>query len=444
MLVPFKCPSCGGPLEYDGGDITVRCEFCSNSVIVPEELRGSFGRPGVALPFLEQIANLKEIGRLIRDGSKIAAIKLYQKTFGVGSQDAKEAVDKLSGGNPVEVTSTFGATYQQPQIKLPQSGRPIRLKGCSPFVLVLVILVPVLCAGSGIAFLVFSGFRELITRTVTTDKKTGSGDEKTTSGFARVVMKFGSEGIGAGQFKDVRTVAIDGEGHIYAADYTGGRVQVFDSSGKFLTQWMVDPKSALLKLAADRKGIVYVVQRGDISRHDGMTGELLGKVQSDGKSFDDVIVTLDGSLIAVQNNEDLVRIDAAGRVVSIIKKSVSNQSGDSELDAKVAADGQGNLFAMGRFNDTVFKFAPDGRFITRIGGEGDEAGLFRALYAIAVDGQGRMFVSDIKGIQVFTTNGRYVDVIKIERNVAFGMVFNDKNELFVASRTQIIKYALNK
>lgn len=413
-------------------------------VIVPEELRERFEEKRGAVPFLEQIANLREIGRLIRDGNKIAAIKLYRETFGVGLQEAKSTVEKLSTGNPVEVSSTFGVNNQQPQIKIPQSGHSIRLKGCSPFVLALLILVPLLCAGSGVAFLVFSGFRELVTRTVRRDKKTSPREDQSSSGFARVVLTFGSEGIGAGQFKDARTVAVDGAGHIFAADYIGGRVQVFDSNGKFLTQWMVDSKMPLLKLAADRKGIVYIVQKGDISRYDGMTGQALGKVQTAGKSFDDVIVTLDNGLIAVENNEDLVRIDTSGRVVSTIKKSVSEQSGDSELDAKVAVDGLGNTYAMGRFNNAVFKFAPDGKFITRIGGEGEEPGLFRALNAIAVDGKGRIFVSDTKGIQVFDTNGRYLDVFKIERNVAFGMVFSDNNELFVAARTQIIKFALNK
>lgn len=40
MSATFKCPSCGGPLDYDdSAALTVRCPFCSNSVIVPEELR---------------------------------------------------------------------------------------------------------------------------------------------------------------------------------------------------------------------------------------------------------------------------------------------------------------------------------------------------------------------------------------------------------------------
>ena len=40
MTQTFKCPNCGGPLEYEEtGELTVRCPFCSNTVIVPEELR---------------------------------------------------------------------------------------------------------------------------------------------------------------------------------------------------------------------------------------------------------------------------------------------------------------------------------------------------------------------------------------------------------------------
>src|SRR5215210_4128188 len=40
MIHSFDCPSCGGPLEYNGGnDVTVRCHFCGNSVFVPQHLR---------------------------------------------------------------------------------------------------------------------------------------------------------------------------------------------------------------------------------------------------------------------------------------------------------------------------------------------------------------------------------------------------------------------
>ena len=40
MAELFQCPTCSGRLQYDGGDhATVRCEYCGNTVIVPDSLR---------------------------------------------------------------------------------------------------------------------------------------------------------------------------------------------------------------------------------------------------------------------------------------------------------------------------------------------------------------------------------------------------------------------
>jgi hypothetical protein len=47
----------------------------------------------------------------------------------------------------------------------------------------------------------------------------------------------------------------------------------------------------------------------------------------------------------------------------------------------------------------------------------------------------------MKGIQVFDANGRYLTVLSL-KGMAFGMVFNDKNELFVVARDHVIKYAI--
>ncbi len=46
MPKSFNCPNCGAPLDYnDSTVVTLRCPFCNNPVIVPEELRA-----GAALP----------------------------------------------------------------------------------------------------------------------------------------------------------------------------------------------------------------------------------------------------------------------------------------------------------------------------------------------------------------------------------------------------------
>src|SRR5262249_23178288 len=108
-----------------------------------------------------------------------------------------------------------------------------------------------------------------------------------TRGFATIVLSFGSKGVGPGMFSDARSVAVDAKGVIYVADYTGGRLQVFDPEGKFITQWLVDTKMPLEAMAADRNGVVYVVQGGDISRYEGATGKPLGR--KGGAFYEDVL-----------------------------------------------------------------------------------------------------------------------------------------------------------
>jgi streptogramin lyase len=144
-----------------------------------------------------------------------------------------------------------------------------------------------------------------------------------------------------------------------------------------------------------------------------------------------------------KNRDDIVRISRNGRDVLVIQEAISSASGESELSTRVAVDGLGNIYALGTFNNAVFKFTPEGRYVTRFGSDGDEPGQFRAPYAIAVDHQGRVYVSDINGIQVFDSEGRYLKAIRVE-GVAFGMTFNAQNELLVVSNIgQVIKFAIS-
>jgi DNA-binding beta-propeller fold protein YncE len=55
-----------------------------------------------------------------------------------------------------------------------------------------------------------------------------------------VLASWGSKGNGAGEFNDPTSVAVDpATNKIYVADPRNKRIQVFDSAGKFVTQWSV-------------------------------------------------------------------------------------------------------------------------------------------------------------------------------------------------------------
>ncbi len=382
----FDCPKCGAPVNYEsannplGGGTTVRCGYCSSSLMVPDPMRG---RPAQLLHIDLRSANVKSL--------KWLWLLLLIPLFGV----------------IVGVLAMIGALVPAVRLMSPASKSP--------------------AAPSG-------------------GNRPSTSGLKPANGFATEVLKFGSEGIGPGMFTDARSIAVDGAGHIYVAEYSGGRVQVFDPAGQFLTQWTVDPKMPLRSLAADRKGTVYVAQSGIISRYEGQSGKPLGPIPySAGWGFDDVVTTADGGLVTAwyKNRDDIMRFNAEGQVTRSLRAAISSVTGDSELNTRVAADGLGNIYALGSFNNAVFKFNSEGKFVNRFGSAGDQPGQFRAPQSIAVDGKGRVFVSDTKGIQIFDKDGRYLNVFRTEGS-ASGMVFNDKNELFVAARKHVIKFALNQ
>ncbi len=464
MSIPFKCTSCGGPLEYEaGGALTVRCPFCGNSIIVPEELRpraaaqphGGGGFFDGLFRLQERAANLQEIARLARAGNKLEAIKLYREMFGVGLAEAKLAVERMAAGEqPGQVSVSMHDVQAHPAVQQITH----KAKRTASWIALTVVILIFAGVGAGIWGLV-AGLKHASSPVVVapgTGFPTGpntphSHDVAAAPGFASVGLKFGAEGIGPGMFKDARSIGVDGEGRIYVGEYlNGGRIQAFDAGGKFITQWTVDPKMPVRQLTADRRGTVYVVQRGEILRFEGTTGNPLGKIEYSSATdhgrayFDQVRATPDGGLVAVVNNDDIVRFNAGGRVVRTITKALQTQTGDPERIASVAVDGLGNIYALSDHRGSVFKFSSDGRFVNRFGSSGEESGQFRAADAIAVDGKGRVFVSDIKGVQVFDSEGRYLDTFKVDGNMSDGLAFNDQNELLVAGRTQVLKYVLNK
>lgn len=434
-------------------------------MILPEELRGHVSQqPHAAaqLPFaplVDQALKMAEVARLVRAGNKIAAIKLYRETFGCGLAEAKTAVEQIEAGQPImftEMNYQTGNVPQQAFVSPELAGQVVKKASRVGLWIVLITLIFVAGIGYIVSQAISTAFNSIPKNlpsmpTAPTSKsgsRAGIAEVPAPPAFAASVSEFGSEGIGAGQFKDARSIAIDGEGRIYVGEYSGGRVQVFDHDGKFITQWMVDQKKVLLNLAADRKGTVYVVHPSMILRYDGATGNLLGEVGKSGPNrnefYSDVFVALDGSLYAIGSNSNIVHLSPDGEVKSIIK--VAEKVGEDVSFDKVAVDGSGNVYAIENHQESVFKFAPDGKYINRFGGRGRETGQMSSPDHIAVDGQGRVYVSDLgRGVQVFDGNGRYLDSFG-GHEVIFGLAINDRNEIFAAERNRykVVKYVLSK
>ncbi len=117
MSQRFNCPSCGAVLEYQGDEPAVRCAYCGNAVVVPEELRAHEPSPGqmqwTATPLtidlrglMGQVETLKEVKRLAREGRQAEAARFYQESTGSSAQHAEAAVQQLAAGRSVVLSSS--------------------------------------------------------------------------------------------------------------------------------------------------------------------------------------------------------------------------------------------------------------------------------------------------------------------------------------------------
>lgn len=384
----LECPSCGAPLKHmEGTTPTIMCPFCGNSVVLSNDLRPAPPPPRVHPPHVD----LPDVNPqpLPAQRTPVAGLIIAGLVIFLGGVLILKTLTRTDPVIPPDTASPASAPSKAPNAD--------------------------------------------------------------SDAFAVPVLKFGSEGIGPGLFNDARSVAVDAVGHIYVAEYQQRRVQIFDQSGKYINQWTVGQGLTIDKLVADRNGTVYIVSDGKMHRFDGSTGTELGRSAFPASAaFDDVAVTADGGLVttAFSLRDDITRFDATGKTRFIIRNAVSAQSERPESSLSVAVDGLGNIYALSHFGYAVYKFSMDGKFLNKFGSRAEglemmrpKPGHFVAPQTIAVDGHGRVYVNDMHGIQVFDSNGQFIDQFTGSGDA---MVFDDKNDLLIADRTQVVEYAIKK
>lgn len=385
----FNCPTCGAPLDYDGGsETTIHCPFCNSSVVVPEELRPE---------------------------------KPTQMVF---------------------VTRSSGSGWSALTVGI---------------VAVIIVLVM-----TGVAFAILSVTRaddslstvNAIASPTLVDLPTETPEPSPTPAYANPKLSFGEKGIGPGQFNDSRYLAIDGSGTLYVADYQDGRIQAFDATGKYLSQFTVgDLKTIIHGMTADHQGRVYIAAGDvpDILVYDGKTGQMLGQLTSpNGGEFGEMAATADGGLAATWyegrwgiitslegHRDDLVMFDSQGKIASTIPSFISGQTGDLALDIYITVDGLGKIFALS--DGVVYVFSPEGKYTNKFGSIGDQPGQFRYPRAISVDGQDQVYIGDTDSVHVYTAEGRFITDFPTQDSIN-SMVMDEQGNLWVLGGGTVTEY----
>jgi DNA-directed RNA polymerase subunit RPC12/RpoP len=465
----FKCPSCGAPLEPETGTLTMKCSYCGSTVIIPESLRTpartagpsmgevfDFGLRGVDLNKI--VGNAMELPQAIslaQQGRVDEAADIYSRITGMEHVDAVAAIRALAAGKAVSLTPgrpdatwgrfetgfggpTSGAAGDNLTGDLADArgGR----RGCGLLsVMIAAVAVVIIGLVAGAVYLYGKGNAGAVLQ---------ESEGLLPASFARQSLAFGEEGIGAGMFQDPRSIGVDAKGNITVADFEDGRVQTFDSSGTPLGSFNLSAdgqKVYVTSLAVDRDGQIYVPYNFAIHIYDP-DGTETGTLGGLDQRYGFVTVGGDGKLYGIADQESIVRFGGDGTRDLEIPKTFADITGDMDINTHMAADGLGNMYIVGSFHSLVLKYSPQGKYVDQFGGEtksmaGMEPGKFASPNAIAVDGYGRIYVSDLLVVQVFDSAGSYIDSIKMDQGVAFGMAFDQQNRLYVVTnQNRVIRY----
>ena len=226
----------------------------------------------------------------------------------------------------------------------------------------------------------------------------------------KFITLWGSKGSGDGQFDllvqedityTIGGIALDKNNNIFVADGLNQRVQKFDSSGKFLMKWG-DPGLGdghflrPLDLAIDGQGNIYVVDdRGsDIQKFDP-NGNFILKFGEEG-SGDGQLDNTGG--ITVGNDGNLYIADYGNNRVEVFGpdgKYLRKWLTPVKKVDDIAVDSKGNIFTTHE-DGSVVEYDPNGQAISIMKDLGiDSAG------GIAIDGKGLVYITDNTGIDIF-------------------------------------------
>ena len=243
------------------------------------------------------------------------------------------------------------------------------------------------------------------------------------SRFFDMVMSVGFKGTGVGQFNKPRSVAVSGEGEVFAVDMTG-RVQRFDRNGKYISFWQMPetergrPKG----MGIDGSGQVIVVEphyarvnhftsEGDLVHQWGDRGTSAGQLAFPRS----VCVHSSGDLIIseFQQVERLQRFEGEGGALVWSLEGAGRGLGEFNRAEGMGIDSEDRLYVADSCNHRIQVFNEEGDPVAEYGKAGDGLGDLSYPYDVKVDGEGFQFVCEFGNsrIQVFDPAFQPVEII---------------------------------
>ena len=186
------------------------------------------------------------------------------------------------------------------------------------------------------------------------------------------------------------SLAVDGSGNVWVANYFNNTVEEFSASGKqlqTLSSGVIYPYS----LAIDRSGNVWVANFGNSTVEEfSASGKLLQTLGSGVSAPASLAVDGSGNVwVGNYGNNTVEEFSAGGKLMQTLSSGVS-------YPESLAVDGSGNVWVANAYNNTVEEFSASGKQLqTLSSGVSKPEGL-------AVDGSGNVWVGNLGTVNGFT------------------------------------------
>jgi len=241
------------------------------------------------------------------------------------------------------------------------------------------------------------------------------------------LFAWGKLGNGDGQFHVPYGIDVDIDGNVWVVDRANDRVQKFDSTGKFILKFGnkdAEPSDEPGKFDNPRhvavdKDLKYLyvadsknnrIQKFDLN---GSFIEVIGKLGNKAGEFDlPTTIEIDSKgnfIVNERGNERIQKFDSNWNPVLMWGSKGSGNSEFCHME-HIAIDKYDNVYVTDPQSDPgcsqqprVLKFDAQGNFIAKWGSSGEGDGEFVDPEHLAVDSEGRVYVSDRSNdnIQVF-------------------------------------------
>lgn len=258
------------------------------------------------------------------------------------------------------------------------------------------------------------------------------------------ILKWGSYGTSAGEFKYPHSVAVDKYNNIYIADLKNDRIQKFDNNGNYILEWgqhgsLVGELYYPSCIAYDGDEKIYVVEQYNsrVQIFD-LNGNYINHWSIPRNSSGIAIDSMQGYVyIANSDNNQIIKYTTSGEIVASWGDTTTDTNALKEPRGLVL-DNKGYLYVADCWNNRIVKYSTDGTFIKSWGEYGNGNNQFIWPCYLTINDNDIIFVVDWgnRCVKYFDLDGDYIGQFGSSGNL--DGQFNNPNGISIDNNGSII------